>query len=271
MIVTSIIDAQPIQCLRVPGPTFITLFAAIFTGGVFIFPTYKLWWPMAISGMLALGTILVWLWTGTAFIPEKEEKAVGHGLTLPLYASGPASVGWWAMFITMLGIMTAFVSLVFGYFFYWTIHDDFPPDPSPGPGVFWPALSAVLLLGAWAVTVLARGWNRHDRPIAFYTGLLFAIGLAVAGSGALVAGPWLTGLDPTTHSYPAMVWLLVIWTVIHASLGVIMQLYCIARRLAGHMTARYDIDIHNVALYWHFTATTVVITVAVIAGFPLVA
>ena len=50
-----------------------------------------------------------------------------------------------------------------------------------------------------------------------------------------------------------------------------MQLYCVARRLAGRMTARYDIDITNVALYWHFTAITVVVTVAVIAGFPLVA
>ncbi len=118
MIVTSIIDAQPIQCLRVPGPTFLTLFAAVFTGGVFIFPTYKLWWPIAISGVLALGTILIWLWTGSAFIPEKDEKYVGHNLTLPLYASGPTSVGWWAMFITLLGMMTAFVSLVFGYFFY---------------------------------------------------------------------------------------------------------------------------------------------------------
>jgi cytochrome c oxidase subunit I+III len=48
-----------------------------------------------------------------------------------------------------------------------------------------------------------------------------------------------------------------------------MQLYCIARRLAGRMTARYDMDIHNVALYWHFTALTAAITVAVIAGFPL--
>ena len=50
-----------------------------------------------------------------------------------------------------------------------------------------------------------------------------------------------------------------------------MQLYCVARRLAGRMTARYDIDIQNVALYWHFTALTVAIAVAVIAGFPLVA
>jgi cytochrome c oxidase subunit I+III len=37
------------------------------------------------------------------------------------------------------------------------------------------------------------------------------------------------------------------------------------------MTARYDIDITNVTLYWHFTVIMVIVTVAVIAGFPLVA
>jgi hypothetical protein len=37
------------------------------------------------------------------------------------------------------------------------------------------------------------------------------------------------------------------------------------------MTARHDIDISVVALYWHFNALTVFVTVAVVAGFPLVA
>jgi cytochrome c oxidase subunit I+III len=78
-------------------------------------------------------------------------------------------------------------------------------------------------------------------------------------------------LDPASHVYPAMVWVLVLWTVIHIAVGVVMQLYCMARRMAGRMTARYDIDIANVALYWHFSAITVAITIAVIAGFPLVA
>jgi cytochrome c oxidase subunit I+III len=79
-----------------------------------------------------------------------------------------------------------------------------------------------------------------------------------------------TGLDPASNVYPATVWILVIWTAAHVVVGLIMQLYCVARRLAGRMTSRYDIDISNVALYWHFVAVTVVITVAVIAGFPMV-
>ncbi len=270
-LITSVIDGQPQQCARLAGPTFITLWAALTTGGFFIFGTYH-WWTLALVSLTAaLGVIIYWLWTGTAVIPEKMEKDVGLGLTLPLYVSGPESVGWWAMFITMMAMLSASMSLIFGYFFFWTVRNDFPPNPAPGPGVFWPFIAAVLVLGAWALTLLARRWNRRDWAVGFYTGLLSAVGLAVAGGGALLAGPWFTGLAPVVHVYPATVWILVIWAALQVVVGVIMQLYCVARRLAGRMTARYDIDIHNVALYWHFTALTVAITVAVIAGFPLVA
>jgi cytochrome c oxidase subunit I+III len=270
-IVTTAIDAKPVQAMQLPGPSFVTLFAALTTGGFFIFGTFERWRLAILSAVVALGVIWYWLWTGTAWRPKRREKDVGLGLRLPLYASGPGSVGWWAVFITMLADLTAFMSLVFGYFFYWTIHDNFPPKPAPGPGVLWPCLAAGLLLGSWALTLFGRRSNRRDQAALFYGGLLTAALLAIAGGAALLAGPWLTGLDPTTHVYPATVWVLVIWTAFHVLIGLVMQTYCIARRVAGRMTAEHDIDITNVALFWHFVALTVVITVAVIAGFPLVA
>lgn len=50
-----------------------------------------------------------------------------------------------------------------------------------------------------------------------------------------------------------------------------MLAFCIAARAAGRVTARRAIDLHNVALYWHFVALTVAITALVVAGFPRVA
>ncbi|QEG33368.1 cytochrome c oxidase subunit I [Bythopirellula goksoeyrii] len=270
-LVTTSIDATPVQCLRVPGPTFLAFFAAMFTGGVFIFATYHFWTATIISGILALSTILIWLWTGTAWIPEKPKKDVGLGLSLPTYVSGPDAVGWWAMFITMLGDMTAFVSLVFGYFFYWTIHEDFPPDQESGPGVFWPVVGGSALLMAWLLTVSARNFNKRDKTKLFYVSIVCALALGLAGAVGLAWGPWTTGLEPTSHIYPAIVWILVGWTIVHIFVGIIMQIYCASRRIAGRMTHCYDADIVNVALYWHFVALTVFITVAVIAGFPFVA
>jgi len=269
-IVTSVIDARPIQCLRVAGPTFITVWAAIFTGGFFILATYHWWTSAVISGLLAIVMLLRWAWT-TAPIPEKDSKDVGLGMTLPIYVSGPNAVGWWAMFITMTADLTAFMSLVFGYFFYWTVHKDFPPEQYQGPGVFWPVLSLVLFAASYGLTLLSHRWNRDDNAKLFYGGIIGAAVLSLGGTAAIIAGPWTTNLDPTSHVYPAIVWVLAGWMALHGIGGLIMQLYCLARRAARRMTAKYDADIVNVCLYWHFLALTVFITVGVIAGFPFLA
>ncbi|PZQ10753.1 MAG: cytochrome c oxidase subunit I [Ancylobacter novellus] len=271
-LITSVLDARPIQCLRVPGNTFMTMGAAALTGGAFIAATFYAWTLTIIFSVAALASILVWLWRGTAIIPEKAEKDVGLGLKLPLYVSGPDSVGWWAMFITMIGDMSAFASLVFGYFFYWTIHASaFPPAAGSGPGQFWPAVAIVLTLGAWGAMLLARRANAADRPGALRFWLMGSVVLAVAGGAALLWGPHSTGLDPTSHVYPATVWVIAIWTAVHLSVGVIMTLYCLARSAASKLTATYDIDIHNVVLFWHFALVTMAVTVAVLALFPLAA
>ncbi len=268
-LVTSVIDATPQQCLRVSGPSFVTLLAALTLGGFFIFGTFHWWWPALVSAVAATGVIVYWLWTATGRIPAKEEKDVGLGVKLPTYVSGAQSVGWWAVLITMLADFTAFVSLIFGYFFYWTLHEDFPPA-NAGPGVTWPCLAAALLLAAWGATLGARRANARDRARLCYLWLILGALLAVAGSAALVAGPLRTGLEPASGVYPATVWVIVAWTVFHVAVGILMQLYCLARRAAGRMTARHSLDIGNVALYWHFVALMAAIAVGVIAGFPLV-
>jgi cytochrome c oxidase subunit I+III len=269
-IVTTVVDADPVQVQRLSGPSFVPLVAALTLGGFFIFGTFHLWWLAMISLVAALGVIIFWLWTSTALQPEKPEKDAGLGLRLPLYVSGPQSVGWWAVFITMLADLTAYVCLVFGYFFYWTVHTDFPPASMPGPGVLWPASGGALILAAWLLLLLARKLNSGG-TFAMSAALGMSVVTAAAGAGALLMGPWRTGLDPAAHVYPAIVWLLAIWTAMHVAVGIVMLLYLLARRWAGRLTRTHDIDLHNVTLYWHFTMLTAAVTVLVVAGFPLVA
>src|SRR5690606_14195240 len=228
-LVTSTLDAMPQQCLRVPGPSFLAFWSAAFTGGVFIFPVYEQYVAAAASGFLAIVAILTWLWTGTALQPERDVKQVGRGLALPLYASGAKSVGWWAMCITMIGDMTAFASLVFGYFFFWTIHADFPPPQAVGPGLAWPLLGLLLAAASWGCTLLARRWNAGGGTVAFHGAAALALVLALGACTSLLAGPLMAGMDPTEHAYDAIVWLLLGWTALHVAVGALMQGYCIAR------------------------------------------
>ncbi|WP_234890784.1 cytochrome c oxidase subunit I [Agrobacterium vitis] len=266
-LVTSVLDAQPEQVLRVGGTSYITIISALTLGTVFVALTFKWWIVSLVSGVAFVAAIHYWLWTGTGHMPEKEEKDVGRGLSLPLYASGVKSVGWWAMFITMVGDGTAFGSLVFGYFFFWTIHQDFTGGLS-GPGVFWPMAALGLYAAAWAATIGGREVNRRGKVGLARALIMIGALLASAGCCAAIAGPWSSGMDPTEHVYPAIVWVLVIWTAVHGVVGVIMQFYCLARSFAGRMTPRYDMEICNAALYWHFMLVTAVTTFAVVGLFP---
>ncbi len=271
LIITSVLDAHPLQIARVGTPSAKPMLAAATLGGVFILTTYHLYGAALVSGVAALAVILWWLWTGTGIIPEKPAKPAGAGLVLPLSAYGPASSGWWAMFITMTADATAFAALIFGYFFFWTIHADFPPPTAAGlagPGLFWPMLALALVLAGWALTIAAR--EIHSRGRVGLARAALAVGALATGAGGLagLAGPWSSGLNPVLHVYPAIVWVIAIWVAVHAALGVIMQLYTLARSLAGRMTPAHDGDVRNVTLYQHFLAITAVVAFAVIGFFP---
>ena len=266
-VITSVLDADPEQVLRIPGPSWLPMLSAFGLGGAFIALTFH-WWLLALAcGLAFLVPLVAWIWTGTAEIPEKPVKDAGRGLCLPLYVSGQSAVGWWGMFITMTGDMTTFASLVFGYFFYWTIHPDLAAG-HPSPGALWPMLAAGILAVAWAAMLAARALNRRGATGPMRLALVAALVLTAAGGAAGLMGPWQAGLDPTAHVYPAIVWILVLWTAAHAGAGAAMQLYCLARSLAGRLTPTHDADLRNVALYVHFLAATALVAFAVVGLFP---
>ena len=266
-LVTSVLDGEPEQVLRVRGTAYVTIVSAATLGAVFVSLTFKWWLVSLLCGLAFIAAVIWWLWTGTGDIPEKEEKDIGRGLSLPLYASGVKSAGWWAMFITMTGDGAAFASLVFGYFFFWTIHEEFTGG-LVGPGMFWPMMAMALFAAAWVATLGAREVNRRGSVPAARALCLTGAALSAAACAAALAGPWTTGMDPTAHVYPAIVWILAIWAAAHGAVGILMQLYCLARSLAGRLTPQHDMELHNVALYWHFMLVTAVITFGVIGLFP---
>src|SRR3546814_4176912 len=91
-----------------------------------------------------------------------------------------------------LSLHDALPILVFGYFFFWTIHDDFPPalvqadlvQAEVGLGVAWPAAGVALAVAGWALTVLARWGNRRG---AIYAARLVLVAAAAISAAATAA------------------------------------------------------------------------------------
>lgn len=266
--VTTAVDAHPQMIASVTGPAWCTLFAAIFTGGAFIFPTFKLYVPAAISAAIAVLCIVWWHWTATAQVPAKRMRDAGLGLRLPVYATGMAAPGWWGLFITMMADATAFASLVFGVFFYWTARPDFPPPDASHADPTFVTLAAIGLISAWAATLGAREANRRGMTTVTRLGLAVGPLLGLGGAGLLAGSLLGPDLDPAAHVYPAMMWSLTVWIAAHALAGAVMQLYCLAGSFFGKLTREYDADLWNVTLFWHFLALMAAIASAMIGLVP---
>ena len=75
-LVTSVLDAEPVQCLRVGGTAVADrCYRPPSLGGVFIALTFHWWIARArLSASARSPPILWWLWTGTGEIPEKQTK-----------------------------------------------------------------------------------------------------------------------------------------------------------------------------------------------------
>ena len=131
-LVTSVLDAEPMQVLRVGGPSWRHRRRRLARRGI-----HRADIPLVadhdrLRRRLPRAAPQLAVDRHGRHSREGDQGRAAADLDLPLYASGPASVGWWAMFITMIGDGTAFGSLVFGYFFYWTVQANSPPA-MPGP------------------------------------------------------------------------------------------------------------------------------------------
>ncbi len=75
---------------------------------------------------------------------------------------------------------------MFGYFFYWTVHEDFPPAGMDGPGVFWPSVAGIAALAAWVLMLAARRLNAMGSTIGLRAAIAFSGVLAALGGAALL-------------------------------------------------------------------------------------
>jgi cytochrome c oxidase subunit I+III len=121
---------------------------------------------------------------------------------------------------------------------------------------------------AWLAMLLARHVNANGQAASTRVCLLVSLILTVAACAAGLAGPYLHDMQPTMHVYPAIVWVIVLWTVSHGGVAVIMQLFCLLGSITGRLTAVYDADLHNVVLYWHFLVITALTSFGVLGLFP---
>jgi cytochrome c oxidase subunit I+III len=267
-LVTTPVNAEPVQIIRLPGPGWTAFLAAAASAIAFGAMTLKSPTIGAAAAAVAGATYLRWLWSMDRAYPRELADA-GRGLALPLYDNGSTSVGWWGLLVLLISDAAVVASFIFAYLFLWTAHPAaWPPDGSRTSGWVAPAVTSSLVAGAWFLFEAAGQYNRRNRRPATWLAL---IGAAVfAGSAVATGWSWLgsLGIDPTRHSYGAAVWTLLGYMAAHIAFGAAMALWCLARLAVGMLDAWRSLTLHICLLWWRFTAPTAMFVIILVAGFP---
>jgi cytochrome c oxidase subunit I+III len=267
-IVTSPIDAQPQYVLQMPGPSWLSFLAAIFTAAFFMGLTVSLYVPAFICGILAVVMVLMWLWD-TDPGPNHAPVHIGGGIHLPVYVTGSVSHSWWATVILLLVAGTVFACLVSSYFYLWIVNPNaWPPAGVQLAAPAWPI--AALALTAVAVFLMAiADWAlSRDRRWLMCLALL-AAPVVLLGSVAVAAiGELETGLRPADSSYGAIVFMAISLQGFFAAVSAIMALYAIARSVAGLLSDVRRASFDNIRLFWYYTAGQGLVAFGLIALFP---
>ena len=267
-IVTSPIDARPQYVLQMPGPSWPPVIAAFGTAGFFLLLTVKLVVPAAICGVIAIVMVLCWMWT-TDPGPSHPPVAVGGGLRLPVYMTGPSSHSWWAMVVLILVSGSIFGSMLFSYLFLWTVSPDVWPSAESLPAAAWPFASGALLAASSALIAwFSRGLRQDAGQTALRLGMPVAIILLSAALALDFAGQWRTGLRPEQSAYAAAVYTIIALQALFVAILLIMGLYTVARSVRGLLDGTRRATFDNTMLLWHYTTAQGVIGLALVHAFP---
>src|SRR5690606_24428962 len=163
---TGLLDAKPEQVIRISGPTWLPLLAAIALAvllACFIAKAY--WFALALVVPL-LALLWRWAWTtGHPGAPAMLDAA--PGMTLPSQYAARNAPGWWALVISLLVDGSLFASLVFSYFYLWLGTEAWPPAGLGMSTLAVAAAALALLVACAGATHLAVRALRHDnRPAA---------------------------------------------------------------------------------------------------------
>ena len=270
-IVTSAVDAEPQYLLQMPGPSWPPVLAALGTAGFFLLLTVKWVLPAVACGVLAMWMVFKWLWTCDPG-PSHPPADVGGGIRLPVYVNGASSHSYWAMVVLVLVSGSIFGSLVFSYFFLWTVSPDvWPRDPQALPALGWPLVSAGLLAASTAL--VAWSSRRLDtappgRQGLLQAALVAAVVLLCASLVVEVQGHRATGLSPRASAYGAVVYMVAALQGLFAVVMACMGLYTMARSVAGLLSRERRATFDNMRLFWYYTAAQGLIGLLVVHGFP---
>lgn len=266
-IVTSPIEARPQYLLRLPGPAWSPLLAAVGTAGFFMLLTVKATVLAVLSGALAVGMIIAWMWRSEPAPVAPVD--IGGGIKLPTYATGSLSHSWWAMIVLMLVSGSLYLAYTFSYLYLWTVSPQIWPKMDALVPLSRSVAAGALLLVSSGFLMLAGRYLRSSVGFSLWIG--FGIVALVGAIGIEIMSQWSAGLRPDADAHGAMVYMAAFLQTQLTLPILAVAAFAVARRLTGNLDHQRRGAYDNLALLWHYTVGQSLFGLLMVHGFPRLA
>jgi cytochrome c oxidase subunit I+III len=247
----------------------------VFMAAFFLLLTIKLVEVAVVCGILAVGFVAAWLWQ-TDPGPNRGAAAIGAGIKLPVYVTGPISHSWWAMVVLLLVAASLFIALLFSYLYLWTVSPEVWPAATglSMPRLDWAAAGAsALVVSSAALVVAGRALSRSSPGARWLMRIALAVAIAALAASSAIDfhGHWRSGLRPSASSYAALVYAVIAVQGQIVVAVLIMGIYSLARSAAGKLTSVRRATFDNTMLLWHYAVAQGLVGLLLVHGFPRIA
>jgi len=216
------ISGEPNQIIILPRPTYLPLFTAITTGGVFVSLLLKLYPVAVMFGLLTLGLFLLW----TRNPDAKTDRGLldaSKDCRLPLHFESREAPTILAMRLVLIANATLFASLLFGGLFLWVSNLD--PRPVTVVTSTWGASFVIpLALIATCVGALAGVKRASCKQ-------MLIVSMVAYGAAASLLLVELHGRyeAATAQALDAVEFAVSSYLLLHLALGLVFSGFCLWR------------------------------------------
>ncbi|SCZ60333.1 cytochrome c oxidase subunit I [Thiohalomonas denitrificans] len=265
---TSAGDATPEQVIRLPHQSWEPWWAAV--AGIIALAGILAgrYWLSGLAGLALVAVFFVWAWRA-AYRDSPRRIEAGAGLHLPNQSSSGQAPGLWGTRLALVSSAIVFASLLFAYYFLWTVSPPWPPSFLKVEATMNAPLLALLLpIAGTLILWIAVAANRRGAYRRFQLGLAVTFVLGAAYPFLMLG--WLADAYPERggHVYLSLVHFLhgYLWFHLFISLAAIG--FAIARSWKGHIDSERRLEVDVATGLWHYAVGVALIVYAVVFVSP---
>ncbi|MFC3609644.1 cytochrome c oxidase subunit I [Stutzerimonas tarimensis] len=255
------------EVIHLPSNSWLPFIAALFLAAVCLSLLAQFYWVALGATVLSVIVLLRWSWENGVH-PSAAPDARTHPDEPPLHSRTNDGPGLWGMGVTLIADGSMYLSLLFGWFYMWTVSPQWSVPEGLDLSGQTLLISAVLVSFGALVLRWVTGQLRHGNE----RGLLFKLAL-IALIGAVQTGTliWLlvdSNLAPTESAYGAMTFFMLMYAAVHCGLATITTALQSWRVHFGYVGVRSPYEVSVVLQLWFFNVAVLWISYAAWILFP---